>query len=698
MSWALVLVGIFMLLCLYVKRSFSVAKNSRPPPPPKPNRKKAALQKADVVVFYASQTGTAEGFARKLAKEMNSACGKSASAVDIEEFMAKHVGEYDSLPEQIEGFARGLKNYKLTVIITATYGEGDPTDNSIGLYKMLLAASPLGSAEGAGMSKTVFPPVSEEYQTAFQGFEFAVYGLGDRNYEHFNAMGKFFDDRFEKMGGKRLLVRGEGDDANGGIEDDFNEWKTSLFGTLRGESGAGAGILEYQGHKFTFGMGYPLRFMHRLESAGAGVAPPSLRPGLSLATVAVNKELHTAQSDRSCVHMELDITGRSLRYVAGDHVGIYPHARPEHVATLARLLHVEDKLDAVFEFPRSEAGAEQGTGESEDQRESSVAEAMSVFARTPFTLREAFTTLIDVQSSPSQSFLLALAESCSNEQEKVRLYQMASREGKQLYKDEILNRHVSILHILELFPSASLNLGQFLELAPRMKVRYYSISSSPRVHPNSIHVTCAIVREPHPNGGIYEGLCSTWLQRMPVGAKCAVYIRKSTFHLPPQLTTPILMFGPGTGLAPFRAFLQERQMHRRDVALSGLDADSFVGASVLYFGCRDRNKDYIYRQELEEMSQDGTISSLHLAFSREPQTAPTRKYVQHLLTESAREAWSLIQDGAYIYICGDAKAMSTDVQHVLTQVIEKEGHKTRTQADEMMRKLKKDGRLLLDVW
>jgi len=239
------------------------------------------------------------------------------------------------------------------------------------------------------------------------------------------------------------------------------------------------------------------------------------------------------------------------------------------------------------------------------------------------------------------------------------------------------------------FPSAKPGLGLFFgSIAPRLQPRFYSISSSATRHPRSVHVTCAVVRDVMPTGRVHDGVCSGWLQRAKEGAQVPVFIRHSHFRLPEDQHAPVIMVGPGTGLAPFRGFLQERQ------AL--VDDANELGPAELFFGCRNRAHDFIYEAELRGYEESGALGRLHVAFSRE---GAAKEYVQHLIAREGAGVWELLRKpGATLYICGDAKAMAKDVLRAIIEVVAQHGGMTSVKAEAWVKELTDSGRLQRDVW
>jgi len=290
--------------------------------------------------------------------------------------------------------------------------------------------------------------------------------------------------------------------------------------------------------------------------------------------------------------------------------------------------------------------------------------------------------------------LKELSEYTSNPEEKNFLRQMivSTPEGKTLYNDWIIHSCRNIIHILEDLPSCRPPLDYLCELLPRLQARYYSISSSPKVHPENIHITAVLIEYETPTKRINRGVATHNLSNKDPtnGIKHTIplYVRKSQFRLPSKPKTPVIMIGPGTGVAPFRGFIQERDKQRQQ--------DKCVGETILYFGCRHKNEDYLYQEELDEYIKNNTLTKLHVAFSRDQEE---KVYVNHLLRQNSSEVWNIIgENGGHIYVCGDARNMARDVHQIIVEICEKEGKMNKADAIIYVKKMESQKRYSADVW
>jgi len=552
----------------------------------------AAHAKLALHIVYASQTGTAEGLARKLAKE---AKGKGFDA------KAQDLGTLTL------GALAGLRH---VVIIASTQGEGDAPD-SVGAFMLALEA-----AQG----------------TPLAGLQYAVLALGDRTYAKFCAFGAMLDERLAAFGATRLVAR---IDADGDVTPAFASFRTALWPCLDA-------LQPASGVPATPALVKPSDHADDVDDAEERWTRRH-----PLASKLVAKDvLNGTASDKEVRHVVLSLAGSGLRYEPGDALGVWPRQSPALV----------DALLAATGF---------------------AATAEVVVDEQPLSLAEALAARREVArlSAPTLIRLAKIADSA----ELGRLLDPAN--------DDALQRYVHDHDALDLVEHHRGAIGQpqaLVDLLAPLAPRLYSISSSLAAFPDEVHLTVAAVRyESH--GRRRGGVASTWFaDALGTGDIAPIYVQRNPrFRLPVDPGVPLIMIGPGTGIAPFRAFLHHRHAH------------GLTGATWLFFGDRRIDCDFLYRQELEAFIARGTLSRLDTAFSRD---GPDKVYVQHRMQQHGRELFEWLQDGAHVYVCGDATRMARDVDATLQQIISRHGRKSSAQAQLELRTLAAAGRYVRDVY
>ncbi|KAM9117491.1 NADPH--cytochrome P450 reductase isoform 1-T4 [Pangshura tecta] len=643
------IVGLLSYWLLFRKKKEEIPEFTKIQPTTSSMRESSFVEKMkktgrNIVVFYGSQTGTAEEFANRLSKDAHR-YGMRGMSADPEEY---DLSDLSRLSE-IDNF--------LAVFCMATYGEGDPTDNAQDFYDWL-----------------------QETDTDLTGLKFAVFGLGNKTYEHFNAMGKYVDKRLVQLGAQRIFELGMGDD-DGNLEEDFITWREQFWPAVCEHFGVEATGEESSIRQYELVVHTDINMnkvytgeMGRLKSYESQ-KPPFDAKNPFLAPVTLNRKLNQG-GERHLMHLELDISGSKIRYESGDHVAVYPANDTSLVNQIGEILGAD--LDMIMSLNNLD-------------EESNKKHPFPC----PTTYRTALTYYLDITNPPRTNVLYELAQYATdpNEQEHLRKMASSAAEGKTLYLSWVLEARRNILAILQDVSSLRPPIDHLCELLPRLQARYYSIASSSKVHPHSIHICAVVVEYETKTGRVNKGVATTWLKnKVPNenGHKVMVpmYVRKSQFRLPFKPSTPVIMIGPGTGIAPFVGFVQERAWLKQQ----GKD----VGETVLYYGCRHENEDYLYREELAQFHKEGALTQLNVAFSRDQ---AQKVYVQHLLKKNKEGVWKLIHEGnAHIYVCGDARSMARDVQNTFYEIVAEFGSMTQPQAVDYVKKLMTKGRYSLDVW
>ena len=309
---------------------------------------------------------------------------------------------------------------------------------------------------------------------------------------------------------------------------------------------------------------------------------------------------------------------------------------------------------------------------------------------TPVALARLLARHVELQQVATRKQIQILAEHTACPNTKPRLAALAADDADAgAYMTEVKRKRRSVLDLLEEHPACELPFESFLDMLAAMTPRYYSISSSPLAAPDRCSITVGVVNEPAWSGrGTFEGVCSTYLARHDAGQTVDAFVKdsKSAFCLPDDSARPIVMIGPGTGLAPFRGFLQQREALKRGGAV--------LGRALLFFGCRHPDQDYLYREELERYAADGIVE-LHVAFSR---LDATKTYVQHRIAEQADDIWSLLEGDAVLYVCGDGSRMEPDVRATLAELYRRKTGADEAAAARWLGELTANKRYNLDVW
>ncbi|TPX34187.1 hypothetical protein SmJEL517_g03074 [Synchytrium microbalum] len=387
-----------------------------------------------------------------------------------------------------------------------------------------------------------------------------------------------------------------------------------------------------------------------------------LRPDIEksfVVRVDENRRITPDSYDRNVFHMEFDTTGTDLKYDIGEALGVHGHNDAEEVADFIKFYGLNPD-DLIFIERKTEGKTELRT------------------------IDQVLTQLLDLFGKPGRKFYQSLATYATALKETEQLNILASSEGQEAF-DHLTNvETVTYVDLLKRFPSAHPSITDLLTMIPYIKPRHYSIASSQHMHPNSVHLLVVLVDWKTPSGESRYGQCTRYLMNIKPNATMAVSIKPSVMKLPPAHTAPVIMAGLGTGMAPFRAFIEERA-YLRSLGHS-------VGPMVLYFGSRSRGMEYLYGEELEAYAADGLVT-LRCAFSRDQKH---KIYIQHLIQEDSDLMCDLmVQKGGSFYLCGPTWPVP-DVRDALVSAFSKT--MPTEKAPEHLESLKEEERYILEVY
>jgi cytochrome P450 / NADPH-cytochrome P450 reductase len=606
----------------YAGRTTTTAAASAAAPAPRARTKPA--HNTPLLVLYGSNLGTAEELATRVA-DLAEVNGFATKLAPLDDFVGK-------LPEQ-----GGV------LIFCASYN-GAPPDNATQFVKWL----------GGELPKDAFAKV-----------RYAVFGCGNSDWAAtYQSIPRLLDDQLAAHGARSVYVRGEGD-ARSDLDGQFETWFAKLAPVATKEFGVDSDFSRSADDE-------PL---YRIEP----VAPAAINTVVALGGAApmkvlVNTELQNKSganaSDRSTRHIEVQLPA-GVAYRVGDHLSVVPRNDPALVDSVARrfgFLPADQIRLQVAEGRR----AQLPVGDTV-----SVGRLLSEF--------------VELQQIATRKQIQIMSENTRCSVTKPKLLALVGDDAvaTERYRSEILGKRKSVFDLLEEHPACELPFHAYLEMLSLLAPRYYSISSSPSDDPARCSVTVAVVAGAASSGrGVYKGICSNYLASRRAGETIHATVRetKAGFRLPDDPSVPIIMIGPGTGLAPFRGFLQERAARKA--------AGATLGPAMLFFGCRHPDQDYLYADELKAFAAAG-ITELHTAFSRADRP---KTYVQNLVAAQKDRVWSLIEAGAIVYVCGDGGKMEPDVKAALMAIYRERKAADPDAALRWIDDLGTRNRYVLDVW
>ncbi|KAF4518200.1 hypothetical protein B566_EDAN005925 [Ephemera danica] len=649
---------------------------------------RALSRRIKATVLFATETGRSEMYARKLSEIFGHAFNSQVCCMQ----------DYDM---------SSIEHEALLLVVTSTFGNGDPPENgeafaqSLYAMKMDEARAAAGEANDTfrmGSSKSfikansqadsasvperkldrldslrgsVSDVMSEDNFGPLSNVRFSVFALGSSAYPNYCAFGKYVDNLLGELGGERLVKLATGDEMCG-QEQAFNDWARSVFkvscDTFCLDDDASLQEATKSLHTETL-IAETVRFadVAAEEQLVQGLVK-SHNKRVTACRLANKTNLHGKDASRTTMLLELECP---ISYQPGDHVGMFACNRSDIVEGLLRRLRGPDVPADWGDRPV------QLQLLNEKHTPNGLLKTWEPHGKLPSaTLRTLLTRYLDITTPPAQSVLRMLAAAATDPSDQEILCRLSVESSE--YEDWRHWRYPHLLEVLEQFPSSRPEPALLVAHLSPLQPRFYSISSSPRVHPGAVHLTVAVVsyRAQGGNGPLHYGICSNYLKDCSEGEMLHIFVRSAPgFHVPEDVTRPVIMVGPGTGIAPFRGFWEHRQAE--------LHSNRATAAAPmwLFFGCRQRALD-LYRNEKRDMTSAGVLQRVFLALSREPGTPKT--YVQDLIrSESADIYRQVVLERGHFYVCGDC-TMAEHVYRTLREIIKQHANMSEPEVEKYM--------------
>lgn len=571
-----------------------------------------------------SAVGTTPAVQGIIAAATTSAAPAAPVSKEVTVLFGSQTGNSHSLAKKT---AKKLEEQGFEVTLTSM---GDFKPNTLKkIENLLVVVSTHGDGEPPDNAIPFYEFLHSKRAPQLEGTRYSVLALGDTSYELFCQTGKDFDKRLGELGGKCLVPRV---DCDVDFDEPAAEWMNQVLGALNEASVVHASSGTSVGG---------------VTGSAAGESEYS-RSNPFQAEVLENLNLNGRGSDRETRHIEISLEGSNLDYEPGDSIGIYPENHPQLV----------DDLIAAMGWNADEQVAVNKNGEQK-----TIREALYRYFEITVLTKPLLTQIAEISGNQGIKDLLAVGH-----EEQLKSY-IAGRDLLDLIQDYSLK---------------GLSAKDLVSTLRKLPARLYSIASSSKAYPGEVHVTVRAVRY-ETNGRNRYGVCSVHLaERVQPGDALPVFIQHNpNFKLPESSDTPIIMIGPGTGVAPFRAFLSEREE-------TGAN-----GKSWLFYGDQHFATDFLYQVEWQRWLKEGVLTRMDVAFSRD---TDQKVYVQHRMLEHSKELYQWLQEGAAVYVCGDEKRMAHDVHAALSTILQQEGGLTPEEAAEYLTRMQQQKRYQRDVY
>lgn len=555
------------------------------------------------LVLYGSETGNAQSVATWLANDLKNR--------GIPRTTLCAMDDYD--------FAN-IEKEKNIYAVVSTAGQGEFPANCKQFWKAL--------------NDTNLP--AEHLKNA----KFAVFGLGDSSYLYFNRAAKNFDVTFEKLGAKRVLPIGLGNDQDEDrFESAWEEWAPNLYQEIG---------LQPPADKLP-AQNFNIKASDAKDEAGMYVPKGSYTLKLTQ-----NKQLTKEGYDRDVRHYIFDITGKNIKYQVGDCLAIHPRNSASDVAELLEALNV--KGDQVIEIEKAQPSA-------------------NLIYPSTMTYSKLFTECLDISGKPNRRFFEFLGMAAKDPAEKAEIKALLTKEGKAdlaaLKKESLTYKDLLIK-----YKSAIPAIPYLLDYIPPIKARLYSIASSQAMTQDAIEL-CIILNDwKTPSGKTRTGLSTTYLKSVEAGQDVAVKLHKGAISMP-AFETPVVCVGLGTGIAPIRALIQDRAVAKKN--------GKQVGKCAFFFGARKQADEFFFQNELESYVQDGVLTTLDPAWSRDQSK---KVYVQDKIRQNADEVFDILyKQKGYFYLCGSAGKIPAAARKAIQEIIAEKAGISAEEADKFIQEM-----------
>ncbi|KAJ1667448.1 NAPDH-dependent diflavin reductase [Coemansia sp. RSA 1813] len=588
-----------------------------------------ALDRDDrkLLILYGSQTGYAEDTARRIARQA----------------WRRHFAVQVQAMDRTDRTAFFACDRPLVVFVCSTTGQGDEPDNMKKFWRVLLR-------------KTI-------PHDALVGMRYAVFGLGDSSYQRFNFAAKRLHRRLAQLGATPVVERGDGDDQHYlGLDGALDPWLRDLWEALLHDFPLPRPIVPESVA--------PAASVDVSFDSSASLDPvdrPPVFPGTVAATLTQSERITAPDHFQDVRHLRFQIDG-TLKWNPGDCAVLRPSNMAPDVDAFLAAAHWTDTADTPLHItPLSNT-------------------VLASWVPRTTTLRWLCTYYFDIGGIPKRSFFEMLFYFSQNPDERDRLHEFSSTAGQDDLHAYCMRPRRTVAEALADFPGSPIPVAYAFDVLPAIAERSFSISSDSLHTPAAVDLTVAVVEYKTMMHVMRRGVCTKWLAHMSTGTRVQLRIARGLMRLPPDSDTPLIMVGPGTGIAAFMAFIQ----HRRHV-----DPQS---ANYLFFGCRSEHKDFYYRTQLEQWCSEGCLH-LFCAFSRDSADG-SKVYVQDRIRDNGSLVWSLLSEQqASVYVSGNANRMPQDVRAAFVDVVTRHGDGlSADDAGEYIRAMEKSGRYQEECW